>query len=148
MDPVVLMPGEGERIDAAGAAGVLKAGTTDTGGGFSMTEATLAPGFAGPPPHAHRAMTDSFYVLEGTIRVLVGETWVDAPAGAYVLAPPGTVHTFANPGEAPARVLNINSPGGWEEYMRDLAAILAGGASIDPASFAELARRHDLVVPG
>ena len=148
MDAVVLMPGEGERIEAAGAAGVLKAGAETTGGAFSMSEVTLAPGFAGPPPHLHREMTDTFYVLEGQIRVLVGEEWIDAPAGAFVAAPPGTVHTFANPGDAPARLLNINSPGGWERYLRDLAALLQPGASIDQASFAQLAERHDLVVPG
>ena len=147
MDAIVLMPGEGERIGAAGAVGVMKADAQSTGGGFSMSEVTVAPGFTGPPPHAHREMTDSFYVLEGTVHVLAGDAWIAAPPGAYVLAPPGVVHSFANRTGAPARLLNINSPGGWERYLRDLAALVAGGDAIDPASFAELATRYDIVIP-
>ena len=147
MDAIVLMPGEGERIGAAGAVGVMKADARSTGGGFSMSEVTVAPGFTGPPPHAHREMTDSFYVLEGTVHVLADGEWIAAPPGAYVLAPPGVVHSFANRTGAPARLLNINSPGGWERYLRDLAALVAGGDAIDPASFAELATRYDIVIP-
>ena len=46
---------------------VIKAAGEQTGGSFFLAESTLAPGFAGPPPHRHRELHDMFYVLEGTL---------------------------------------------------------------------------------
>ena len=68
MDAAILLPEEGERI-AAGASttAVMKATAATTGGAFSMSEATFPVGVNGPPPHAHRYTTDTFYVLEGTL---------------------------------------------------------------------------------
>lgn len=112
MKPVVLMPGEGERLEAGASTAVIKATADKTGGAFSMSEALFPAGMSGPPPHSHGHTTDYVYVVEGTLRVTVGDQEIDAPAGSYVLVPPGVVHTFANASEAPVRFLNINSPGG------------------------------------
>jgi hypothetical protein len=57
----------------------------------------------------------------------LGDETTELPAGSFVCVPPGVVHTFSNPGEAPVRFLNFNTPAGWENYMRDLAAALAKG---------------------
>ena len=51
----MLMPGEGERVEAAGAVSIIRAGAETTGGAFSMSEVTLAPGFAGPRPRVDGA---------------------------------------------------------------------------------------------
>jgi hypothetical protein len=66
MDPVLYGPGEGEHHDAGPAQIVIKAAGEHTGGSFFLAERTLAPGFAGPPPHRHRGLHDMFYVLELT----------------------------------------------------------------------------------
>src|SRR5687768_11074797 len=113
MDAVVLLPGQGERIAAGPITVVMKATAETTRGAFSMSESVVPAGVSGPPPHAHGHTTDTFYVLEGTLRVTVGGRRIDAPAGSYIVVPPGVVHTFANAGTATARVLNLNSPGGW-----------------------------------
>src|SRR4051812_18769273 len=97
MDAVVLLPGEGERIETGASTVVVKATAGTTGGAFSMSEGTLPLGMSGPPPHAHRQTTDTYYVLEGTLHMTVGERELDAPVGSYILVPPGVVHTFANP---------------------------------------------------
>ncbi len=148
--PVILMPGEGERIAAGGAVSVLKAVAAATGGAFSMSEVTIAARFAGPPLHLHRGMTDSFFVLEGTLRVVAGGREADLPAGGYALVPPGVPHTFANPGDTPVRVLNLNAPGGWEDYLRDLAAAMPADGPPDPEAFARVFARYDVeaVEPG
>ncbi len=147
MDAVVLLPGEGERIATGASTTVMKATAETTGGAFSMSEATFPPGMAGPPPHAHRHTTDTFYVLDGTLHLTVGERELDAPAGSYILVPPGVVHTFANTSAAPVRFLNINAPGGWEHYLRDLAGAMRAGTMPGSAEFAQLVAKYDFVVP-
>jgi hypothetical protein len=64
-----------------------------------------------------------------------------------VCAPPGVPHTFSNPSSEPVRFLNFNVPGGFETYMRELAAawIESGGAP-DPAAIGEIASQHDFEV--
>ena len=69
MDPVVLLPGEGERFEAGASTALMKATAETTGGAFSMSEATFPAGMNGPPPHAHGHTTDTFYVLEGVLHL-------------------------------------------------------------------------------
>src|SRR4051812_22891116 len=147
MDPIILLPGEGEAIQAGATVAVMKATADTTGGAFSMSESALPPGMAGPPPHAHVRTTDTFYVLEGTLHLTVGDREIDAPAGSYILVPPGIVHTFANTSDAPARVLNLNTPGGWEYYLRDLASAVRAGAQPWGTEFKQLVERYDFEVP-
>ncbi len=147
MDTVVLLPGQGERIEAGASIAVMKATAETTGGAFSMSEGTFPPGMKGPPPHAHHSTTDTFYVLEGTLHVTAGEREIDAPAGSYILVPPGVVHTFANTSDEPVRFLNINAPGGWENYLRELADAMRAGTMPGTAEFAQIVAKYDFVVP-
>jgi quercetin dioxygenase-like cupin family protein len=104
MDAVVLLPGEGEHIAAGASTAVMKATAETTGGAFSMSEATFPAGMNGPPPHAHRYTTDTFYVLEGTLHMTLGDSEIDASTGSYILVPPGLVHTFGNISDEPGAV--------------------------------------------
>jgi mannose-6-phosphate isomerase-like protein (cupin superfamily) len=45
------------------------------------------------PPHLHRSDDEAWYVLEGTLRVRVGQEEVEASAGSAVFVPRGTPHT-------------------------------------------------------
>jgi mannose-6-phosphate isomerase-like protein (cupin superfamily) len=79
---------------------------------FVIAEWRDAGGPAGPPRyiaplHLHHADDEAWYVLEGTLRVLVGKDEVEAHAGSGVFVPRGTVHTYWNPGSAPVRYLLI-----------------------------------------
>lgn len=147
MDAVILLPGEGERIEAGATTAVMKATAETTGGAFSINEATFPPGMDGPPPHAHLHTTDTFYVLEGTLHLKVGDRVIDAPAGSYILVPPRIVHTFANRSDKPVRFLNINAPGGWENYLRDLADAMQSGTMPGTPEFAQIVARYDFVLP-
>ncbi|MDP9379605.1 MAG: cupin domain-containing protein [Chloroflexota bacterium] len=147
MDAVVLLPGQGESITAGASTAVMKATAETTGGAFSMSEGTFPAGMAGPPPHAHSHTTDTFYVLEGTLHMMVGDREIDAPAGSYILVPPGVVHTFANTSDEPVRFLNINAPGGWENYLRDLADAMRSGTMPGSPEFARVVAKYDFVVP-
>ena len=146
MDPVILQPGEGERIGSGASTAVMKATAKTTDGAFSISEATFPSGMNGPPPHAHRYTTDTFYVLEGTLHLTVGDREIDASAGSYVLVPPGVVHTFANMSGERVRYLNVSAPGGLENYLRDLSDAMRSGVTPGTAEFATLAAKHDFVI--
>jgi quercetin dioxygenase-like cupin family protein len=114
MDAVLHGPGEGEHYDAGPAQIFVKATGEHTGGSFFLAESTLAPGFAGPPPHRHRELHDMFYVLEGTLTLRLGDGEIEAGPGTFACIPPGVVHTFGNDSANPVRLLNFNTPAGWE----------------------------------
>ena len=61
------------------------------------------------PLHLHHRDDEAWYVLEGTLRVRVGEQVVEAHAGAAVFVPRGTAHTYWNPGPGPLRYLLVMS---------------------------------------
>jgi quercetin dioxygenase-like cupin family protein len=88
-----------------------------------------------------------FYVLEGTLTLLLGDRTVEAGPGTFACVPPGVVHTFRNDSDGPVRVLNFNTPAGWEHYMRDLAEA-AGAGPLTPEVFLRVASRHDFEFAG
>lgn len=142
MEAVVHGPGEGERHDAGPVQVVIKATGDDTDGSFFLSESILAPGFAGPPPHRHDKLHDMFYVLEGTLTLRLGKETRAAGAGTFVCVPPGIVHTFRNDSDGPVRLLNFNTPAGWEHYMRDVAAEAQQGP-LTPEVIGRVASRYD-----
>ena len=71
----------------------------------------------GPRPTSTEAEDDAFYVLEGELTFLLGDDEVRAPAGTFVLVPPGVPHTFANRTATPVRVLNIHAPAGFDRRL-------------------------------
>ena len=145
MDAVLYRPGEGERHAAGPAQIDIKATGELTGGSFFLAESTLPAGFAGPPPHRHRELHDMFYVLEGTLTLRLGEREVEAGPGTFACVPPGVVHTFRNDSDAPVRLLNFNTPAGWEDYMRALAEA-AQAEPLTPAVIGRIASQYDFEI--
>lgn len=93
------LPSRGERRPgraAPGPPGPFKADGAETADHYSISEWWLDPHTTGPGAHTH-SEDDVSYVLEGTMSFLVGERWVDAPKGAFVLAPGGTPYDFQKP---------------------------------------------------
>jgi quercetin dioxygenase-like cupin family protein len=132
--PVVLGPGEGERVGE----NVVKAARPE----LSLIELELSPG-GEVQPHLHRGHSDSFYVLEGEVEFRTGDEIVSATAGSFVLSPAGVVHSFRNVSDAPARLLNLHTPGGFVEYRRELVAFHEQGIEPDVAFF----ERNDVFDP-
>jgi mannose-6-phosphate isomerase-like protein (cupin superfamily) len=117
--PVVLDPGDGRVYDMGRIRAVFKADGTETDGAYSISEWWLEPNTSGPGAHAHPE-DDVFYVLEGTMSLLIGDRWTDAPKGAFVVVPGGTTHDFENRSAARAAVLNLSYPGDFERHMPDI----------------------------
>jgi len=116
---VVLGTGEGKTISVLGDSYTYKATKEETGGAYALIEVTIVGD--GPPPHIHATKEEAFYVLEGELNVLIGESTIKASAGAFVLVPRGTVHTFSKVGGASAKVLIIISPAGFEKFFEEIA---------------------------
>ena len=126
---------------------VLHAVSEDTAGTLFLSETQVASGYPGPPLHVHEQIHDCFYILDGTLTFRVGEEEIEAGPGTFVCVPPGTPHTFSNRSESAVRFLNFNTPGGFERYMRDLAAAGAAAAAEDrqlsPPEIGEIASKYD-----
>ena len=107
---------------------------------FTLTEFT---GGEGPwtVPHIHRAMEESFYVLDGEFTFTVGKEKIPAGAGTYVLVPRGTRHTISA-GAGGGRLLALMVPGGLEEMFFELAT-LPSDSITDPAVRAAISARYD-----
>lgn len=117
---------------------------SSTGGDFGLYRWEMGPGPGGPAPHFHRTITESFYVLTGTVRLYNGRTWVDAAPGDFHFVPAGGIHAFRNESGAPASMLLLFTPGAPREaYFEGLAELAAGGRRLSPEEMTEFLRRHD-----
>jgi mannose-6-phosphate isomerase-like protein (cupin superfamily) len=113
------------------------------GDAFSLVEHTLPPRGLGAPVHTHANEDELSFVLEGRLGAQLGDTVVEAGPGELVRKPRGQAHTFWNAGDEPLRFLEIISPGGFENYFRELAPVLAAG---DHAGVQEIAARYELEI--
>jgi mannose-6-phosphate isomerase-like protein (cupin superfamily) len=146
----LLRQGEGRSFGAVGTSIVIKTGTEETEGRWTLLEYTAPPQFAGPPPHWHKSMDETFFILEGTIRFESGGEIIDARAGDCVRVRPGVVHSFSNPFDEPGRLLGLSVPGGLDTYLEELAELIASEPSWPPADMAPvtaLMAKHDTFPP-
>ena len=109
---------------------------------LGIGEITIPPHTPGPPQHRHAEHDEGFYVVSGTARFTVGGTGYDAPAGTLVMVPPGAPHTFANPGDEPAVLLNTFTPDLYVRYFRDLRDMIAAGRELTPEATIEAMSRY------
>jgi len=86
------------------------------------------------PLHVHHADDEAWHVISGALRFRFGNQHVMAPAGATVLVPAGTPHTFGNAGAAPSRFIII-LPTRLDELISRLHAS-------NPAEHAAIYRRY------
>jgi quercetin dioxygenase-like cupin family protein len=124
----------------------VKADASDTGGSFSLLEATEPPGF-GPPMHTHEDAGEAFYVLEGEYLIFVEEQEFRCPAGSFVFIPAGQVHGF-RVGDVPSRKLNIYSPAAMVGYFDELERAVVTSEPLDDASLVTMAARYGMRVLG
>jgi mannose-6-phosphate isomerase-like protein (cupin superfamily) len=99
---------------------LFKADEGETGHAYSVSEWWLEPHTQGPGAHSHPE-DNGFYVIEGTMSFLLGDRWVDAPRGSFVLAPGGLTHDFQNRSGARAAILAFSIPGDFEQDMPEIA---------------------------
>ncbi len=144
-DAFVLGPGEARVIDVGGFDVTVHADGDSTDQAFSLIEtAEAAPG-AGPPLHIHRDCAESFFVLAGAYRMLIGGRAFQCEPGAFIYIPRGVMHTFQTL-RAGSRKLNLYTPASMVGYFDELAAGLRTG--VDEAALDEIAARQGMEVVG
>lgn len=119
--PVVLAPGEGRAFPMGLLSAVFKADGVESDHRYSISEWWLDPHTKGPGTHQHPE-DDVFFVLGGTMHVMVGSEWIEAPAGSFVLVPANTPHDFENRSAERAGFLNVSAPGDFEQHRPGIAA--------------------------
>ena len=136
-------PNDGDSVALGGLGVVFKLEGFDTGDSFSIVEHPIAPGTL-IPPHTHEHEDEFSYVLSGTIGARVGDQDFELGPGGYLKKPRGISHAFWNAGPEPARLIEIISPAGFEQYFRELAPVLAQGPGLNPAEIEVVAGRYGL----
>jgi mannose-6-phosphate isomerase-like protein (cupin superfamily) len=146
IQPVVRLGEEGERTGFGSAELIFKSPLPGTDQGWSAADTILPAGQMGAPLHYHRELTESFFVISGSLWMRVGDTEFVAEPGSYALVPPGTLHSFANRSDAPARFLLHASSPRHKEYLCKLFRMAEADHAwppTDPAKVMELSSRYD-----
>jgi len=138
-----LGPNEGETVHLLALGVRFMIDGDATGGRFSLVEHPMPPRSLGAPVHTHKNEDEYSYVLEGRVGVQLGDEVLEAGPGELVFKPRGVPHAFWNAGDEPARLLEIISPAGFENYFRELAPLI-NAPEPDEAALGEVVARYEL----
>jgi mannose-6-phosphate isomerase-like protein (cupin superfamily) len=116
---------------------------TCTHGQFGLYRWDAKPHTRGPNAHFHRTMSESFFILSGTIRLFNGDRWIDAQAGDFLYVPEGGIHGFHNESDEPGSMMLLFAPGAPREGYFEAIAQKAAGRQFSDEEWDELCRRHD-----
>jgi quercetin dioxygenase-like cupin family protein len=131
---------QGKSVSLGGMGVVYKISGETTQGAFAVVEHPIEPGIL-TPPHVHEREDEYSYVLEGEVGFRIGDAEFTAGPGCYVLKPRGVPHALWNAGPAPARLLEIIAPSGFEHYFEEWSEMIAH-PPVDPDRLTELRQRY------
>jgi quercetin dioxygenase-like cupin family protein len=106
-----------------------------------------------PPLHIHHREDETFYVLAGEIRFLVGDQRIEATAGDFVFAPKDVAHAFLVTSDE-AEYLASYSPAGAEQFFAEVASRFVPREPAPPPSkpnpedFARIAASYGIEIVG
>jgi quercetin dioxygenase-like cupin family protein len=159
----VVRPGEGRAGSLGGIGVVFKLWGEDTNGAISVVEHPFDVG-ALVAPHLHTREDEYSIVTEGEIGFRSGDREVVLGAGGYITKPRGEMHAMWNAGKTPARMIEIISPAGFENFFRDIADLVAASQPAledvaevatayglefgQPSWLSEVVNRYGLTPPG
>jgi quercetin dioxygenase-like cupin family protein len=115
-----------------------------TDGHFGLFQWDMDPEAGGPAAHYHKTFSESFYVLDGAVRLYDGAAWVTAEKGDYLYVPPNGIHAFRNDSDEPASMLILFAPGTpREKYFLGLAEIAESGRKLSDEEYTAFLAEHD-----
>ncbi|WP_326608164.1 cupin domain-containing protein [Streptomyces sp. NBC_01799] len=140
--PVLTRHSEAETCADPSSVMTLLADSDSTADGLTSYRSTFAKGAVGAPAHFHTRATELFFVISGSLQVLVGKEVTVLEAGDFLAVPPHTPHAFAAAPCCEADVLFVFTPGmGRFDYLRLLGRVMRGEA--DATEIAASAKRFD-----
>jgi mannose-6-phosphate isomerase-like protein (cupin superfamily) len=131
-----------------------------SGGRFSLLEHPIVPRGMAAPLHMHSREDEYSFILEGEWGFWEGGNVVFAGPGDLVYKPRDVWHTFWNATDQPARLLEVISPAGFDQFFVELAALVSAepvdmaavaalnasyGMQVDPEGTARIASEYRLV---
>jgi quercetin dioxygenase-like cupin family protein len=115
----------------------------EAGDRFSLVEHPMSARALAAPIHRHSREDEYSFVLEGSVGALLGDAVVTGKPGDLIFKPRNQWHTFWNAGDEPARILEIISPAGFENFFHELVD-LGGVTQAEPHALADLCARYAL----
>jgi quercetin dioxygenase-like cupin family protein len=106
-----------------------------------------------PPLHVHRRDDETFYVLEGELRLFVGSEQIVLGAGQSALAPRDVPHAYRVESEE-AHWLVITAPAGFDSFVREVSELAPAdelppaGRHVDPAFLGQAAAKVGIEILG
>jgi mannose-6-phosphate isomerase-like protein (cupin superfamily) len=156
IDQLLAVPaGEGDHHHFLNHLATIKVGGGDSAAGMSAVEFTVPRSF-GPPLHLHREEDELMYVIEGRVRLDIGDDSVFAETGTVVSLPHGVPHVFQVESET-ARFLTVtagrSAAPGFDVFVRALGvptdlAEQPAPVEIDPGHVAAVCADHGIEVLG
>ena len=86
-----------------------------TAGRFCLSDAEVPQG-GGAPPHLHE-FGEAFYVLDGSVRFVVGDQSFDLDAGDFVHVPGGAAHYPEVLSNSGAKLITLAAPAGFDDFQ-------------------------------
>ena len=117
---------EGKLVSMGGIGVKFKISGEETGRAFSIVEHPVQPRTL-VPPHLHNDTDEYSYVVEGKFGARIGDEILLAGPGDYILKPRGIPHTFWNPTDKLARLVEIISPAGFEKFFEEAGKLFGVG---------------------
>ncbi len=117
-----------------------------TGGLFSVVEHPIDRASLAAPYHTHTREDEYSIVLEGEVGFALNDQVVVGHPGDTIFKPRNVRHAFWNAGDGPARILEIITPAGFENYFAEISEVFANPAPLDVAALASIAARYGLAM--
>lgn len=118
-----------------------------TGGALGIVEQVINPG-SGSPYHVHHAEDEAFYIIDGTVRFFSGEASRVLGPGGFAFLPRDIPHGFRVEGDAPARLLLLATPAGFEGFIAELSESDPPAGPPDIDKLVQVATQHDIEILG
>jgi quercetin dioxygenase-like cupin family protein len=113
---IVHKPGEGQAFWMLGGLYEVLLSSDESNGTATIMQMTMPAGM-GPPPHVHRGVTETVYVVDGTITYHIEGRKVEGGPGTLFRIPADTTERFEP--KTKTRVVVTYEPGGMDKFFAE-----------------------------
>ncbi|MDZ4757505.1 MAG: cupin domain-containing protein [Bacteroidota bacterium] len=128
--PVLIKNSQGRKMNVLGDNQTIKMTSVDTNGQFTLIEQFDEPG-VGIPKHIHFNEDELFRVLEGKLKVTIGDETKFVTAGDTIYCPRGIPHAWEVVGTEKAKTILMIFPAGLEVMFEELSRLSKGMSEIE-----------------
>lgn len=131
--------GQGRSVWVVGDRYTIKTSGAETGGALAVIEGVVPPDH-GPPPHIHHREDEAFYVIDGDVEFHADGQSFRAGPGDWITLAKGSLHTFRNVSDRPARLLILVTPAGLEDFFLEIGRPALDGEDASEPTAEDIAR--------